>query len=77
MNDITRFYMNSHMHACNEPQQYEEMAYIIKLSVKSGKDGTETPLFGHIGVEISKNRKNKLHWASTGHETQFCSKFWC
>jgi hypothetical protein len=50
MNDITRFYMNSHMHACNEPQQYEEMAYIIKLSVKSGKDGTETPpVWSHRG----------------------------
>jgi hypothetical protein len=33
------------------------------------------PLFGHIGDEISKTRIIKVHWASTGHETQFSSKF--
>jgi hypothetical protein len=30
-------------------------------------------LFGH--TEISKNRKRKVHWTSTGYETQFSSKF--
>jgi len=33
------------------------------------------PLFGHIGDEISKNREKKVHWASTGYEIQFSSKF--
>jgi hypothetical protein len=47
----------------------------LKLSVKSGKDGTRTPLFGHIGDEISKNWEKKTHWASRGYETQFSSKF--
>jgi len=32
-------------------------------------------LFGHMGDEIFKNRKKKVHWASTRHETQFSSKF--
>jgi hypothetical protein len=32
------------------------------------------PLFGHMGDEISKKRKTKVHWASTRHETQFNSK---
>jgi hypothetical protein len=32
------------------------------------------PLFGHIGDEISKNRKKNSYWASTGHETQVSSK---
>jgi hypothetical protein len=31
-------------------------------------------LFGHIGNEIQKQEK-KVHWASTGHEIQFSSKF--
>jgi hypothetical protein len=36
------------------------------------------PLFGHIGDEISKNRKKKVHWASSrGHETQLSTKIWC
>jgi hypothetical protein len=48
----------------------------IKLSVKSGKDGTGTPLFAHIGDEISNNRKKRYTgWTSTGYETQFSSKF--
>jgi hypothetical protein len=47
---------------------------MLKLSVKSGKDDTG-PLFGHIGDEISKNRgKNKIHWVSRGHETEFGAK---
>jgi hypothetical protein len=47
----------------------------LKLSVKSGKDGTGT-LFGHIGDEISKNRgKKKVHWVSMGHETEFALSF--
>jgi hypothetical protein len=33
------------------------------------------PLFGRIGDEISKNKEKKVHWASTGHEIQFSSKF--
>lgn len=37
---------------------------IIKLFVKSGKDGIGTPYLGHIGDEISKK----------GNETQFSSK---
>jgi hypothetical protein len=36
---------------------------VLKFSVKSGKDGTGTlptgTLFGHIGDEISENRKRK------------------
>jgi hypothetical protein len=36
---------------------------ILKLSVKSAKEGTGTlttgTLFGHIGDEISQNRKRK------------------
>jgi len=37
------------------------LLYLLKLSVKSGKEATRTPepLFGHIGDEISKNRKRK------------------
>ncbi len=33
----------------------------IKLSEKSGKDGTRTPLFGHITNEDSKNRGKKKY----------------
>jgi hypothetical protein len=33
------------------------------------------PLLYVIGDEISKNRENKVHWTSTGYETQFSSKF--
>jgi hypothetical protein len=51
------------------------IATIIKLSVESEKDGTGPPLFDHIGDEISKNKGKKVHWASTGHETQFSTKF--
>jgi hypothetical protein len=32
---------------------------IVKLFVKLNKDNIGTPLFGHIGNAISKNRKNK------------------
>jgi hypothetical protein len=51
--------------------------YILKLSVKSGKDGTGTPcLFTHIGDEISKNSEKKTYIGLQGeHETQFSSKF--
>jgi hypothetical protein len=44
---------------------------------KDRKRRHQNPLFGHIGDEISKNRKkNKVHWASTGQKLNLvCSKF--
>jgi len=33
------------------------------------------PLFGRIGDEIFKKQEKKVHWVSTGHETQFRNKF--
>ncbi len=53
----------------------------IKLSVKSGKDGTWTRSMVWIHKVSStgwdfKNRKKKVHQtSSTGYETQFSSKF--
>jgi len=47
---------------------------------RSGKERTGqtqfSTKFGHIRDEISKNRKKKVHWASTGYETQFSTKIW-
>jgi hypothetical protein len=47
---------------------------LIKLSIKSGKDGTGTPLFGHTGDEILKNRRKNYTGLQGGHETQVSSK---
>jgi hypothetical protein len=33
----------------------------LKLSIKSGKDGTGIPRFGHIGDEVSQNREKKKY----------------
>ncbi len=47
---------------------------ILKLCVKSGNDGTGTPRWSHSGWDFKKQGK-RVHWTSTGHETQFSSKF--
>jgi hypothetical protein len=43
---------------------------ILKLCVKSGNDGTGTPRWSHSGWDFKKQGK-RVHWTSTGHETQF------
>jgi hypothetical protein len=47
---------------------------LLELSIKSGKDGTGPPVWSHRGWDFKKQGE-KVHWASTGHETQFSSKF--
>jgi len=56
-------------------ESFEIFCNILKLSEKSGKDGTRTPLFRHIGDESSKTGEKKVDWASTGHETQCQTEF--
>jgi len=47
-------------HAQNVQPSFPSQKHVtIKLSVKSEKDGTRTPYFGHIRDEISKNRTKK------------------
>jgi len=43
--------------------------------VKSSKDGTETSWLVTHGTRFQNAGKKKVHRASTGHETQFSSKF--
>jgi hypothetical protein len=46
-----------------------------KLSIKTGKDGTGPPLFGHIGDEISKTGNKKQYTGlQRGTKLQFSSK---
>jgi hypothetical protein len=47
----------------------------IKVIRKVRQRRHQNPLFRHVRDEISKNGEKKLHWASTGHQTQFNSKF--
>jgi hypothetical protein len=46
-----------------------------KVICKVRKRRHHNPLFGHIGDEVCKNRKKKVHWASREHETQFGNNF--
>jgi len=46
----------------------------LKLSVKSEKMAPEPPIWSHRGWDFKEQWK-KVHRASTGHQTQFSSKF--
>jgi hypothetical protein len=56
-------------------ESFEIFCNILKLSVKSGKDGTRTPPISSDRGREFKNRKKKVDWASTGHETQCQTEF--
>jgi hypothetical protein len=46
-----------------------------KVNLKSqAKTAPEPPVWSHRGRDFKKQKK-KVHWASTGHETKFSSKF--
>jgi hypothetical protein len=52
------------------------LQYIKVIRKVRQKTAREPPLFRHIGDESSKTgKKNKVHWASTGHETQCQTEF--
>jgi hypothetical protein len=51
------------------------LLYIKVIRSKVRQRRHRNPLFRHIRDEISKKWGKKVHWASTGHQTQFSSKF--
>jgi hypothetical protein len=50
----------------------QETCTIIKVIRKVRKRWQRNPLFG---MRFQTTGKKRVHWASTGHETQFSNKF--
>jgi len=47
----------------------------INLRQAQAKTAPKTPVWSHRGRDFKKQAKKKVHWGSTGHETQFSSNF--